>query len=560
MSALQTFFSLQKPIPPGEFFGAPSHSAKKSTTWRNTSGDHVESKVMTHNRIFPLALDRYLIQGMTGILLATTVACGGKKDSEPGTKASIPIENNQPVAAGGAPPEADPRQPLTPMETDDGACPEEALIDLEGGRCLEGAACPLGYAEVVLEEDGRRACEATPWLDQFGSEADDVVVAVERDLDGNTIVVGSTGGGLEGDDAGDFDVFVRVYDDTGEVLWTQQFGSEANDLAADVAIGPDSRIFVVGRSFELVESEEGGDIFVEVINQNGFVYSLSDDGEIMWHREISTDMAAEASAVSVDAEGRAHVAGATNGPLVEAGQRGGYDGFFIVYDTLGDVLDTRVFGGDWDDFVADIALDEKGGVVLSGSTSGSIGSEEDFEGVDAFVLRYDNEYEFDWARPFGTEGEDRASALAIADDGTIHVGGDVGGQLGESAFGGRDFFLRSYTASGELQWTRQYGTEGQDRIHAMSVGLDGLLYFAGDTMGSFAAEKAGKMEGFFGVVTSDGDLVDIRDFGTTEDDSIRAIAVDEDGAAFLGGSVGAPLPEQEHLGLLDAVVAKVAFD
>jgi hypothetical protein len=69
---------------------------------------------------------------------------------------------------------------------------------------------------------------------------------------------------LVGTSAGDNDAFVRKYDAAGKVLWTQQFGTSANDYARSVSVGSYGSVLVAGfTAGDLVGTSAGGtDAFV----------------------------------------------------------------------------------------------------------------------------------------------------------------------------------------------------------------------------------------------------------------------------------------------------------
>ena len=47
-----------------------------------------------------------------------------------------------------------------------------------------------------------------------------------------------------------------------------------------------------------------------------------------------------------------------------------------------------------------------------------------------------------------------------------------------------DIFLLQYDSSGDLLWTRQTGTTGEDQGNGVAVSGDGLIYVTGYTYGS----------------------------------------------------------------------------
>ena len=76
------------------------------------------------------------------------------------------------------------------------------------------------------------------WLIQTGTTAaDEPVACVADDLD-NLYIAGFTSGQMEGTSAGGEDVFVQKLNQQGQVQWTLQTGSVANDRAAKMVMDP----------------------------------------------------------------------------------------------------------------------------------------------------------------------------------------------------------------------------------------------------------------------------------------------------------------------------------
>ena len=109
------------------------------------------------------------------------------------------------------------------------------------------------------------------WTRHLGTKADDVAGGIAADGSGITIV-GTTGGHITRNVRGGSDAFIRRYDRHGQVLWTRQFGTDAQDIGQDVAADPGG-LTVLG-STDGSFSGSGGtlginDLFVRRYNRNG---------------------------------------------------------------------------------------------------------------------------------------------------------------------------------------------------------------------------------------------------------------------------------------------------
>lgn len=77
------------------------------------------------------------------------------------------------------------------------------------------------------------------------------------DASGDLIVTGETDGVIEGSNAGGFD-YVRKFDGDGNALWTRQFGSSANDIPHGVASDESGTVIVVGDTGGDLEGSSAG--------------------------------------------------------------------------------------------------------------------------------------------------------------------------------------------------------------------------------------------------------------------------------------------------------------
>jgi hypothetical protein len=87
------------------------------------------------------------------------------------------------------------------------------------------------------------------WTRQFGSAAEDGVLAARPDGDGGLAVAGDTGGALPGQTtSGLTDAFVRTYDASGNETFTRQVGTSGVEFAFGVAASTDG-LYIAGGIF-----------------------------------------------------------------------------------------------------------------------------------------------------------------------------------------------------------------------------------------------------------------------------------------------------------------------
>ena len=193
------------------------------------------------------------------------------------------------------------------------------------------------------------------------------------------------------------------------------------------------------------------------------------------------------------------------------------------------------FGTTARDKVDGVVADSAGNVYVAGSTSGtltgtSLGSD------DAFVRKYTSTGNVAWTRQFGTSSVDVGTGIAVDNAGNVYVVGYTDGSLAGTNAGGNDAFVRKYTSTGSVASTWQFGTAGQDTPHAVAVDSTGNVYVVGDTDADLGDTNAGGYDAFVRRYTTTGSVGWTSQFGTTGDDSPLGVAVDNAGHVDVVGS------------------------
>jgi hypothetical protein len=85
------------------------------------------------------------------------------------------------------------------------------------------------------------------WTKQLGTNQAETAFSVTTDSGNNIYIVGSTGGDLDGNtSAGNNDVFLTMFDDSGNKILTKQYGTSDIDSASLVTKDTKNNIYVAG--------------------------------------------------------------------------------------------------------------------------------------------------------------------------------------------------------------------------------------------------------------------------------------------------------------------------
>ncbi len=87
------------------------------------------------------------------------------------------------------------------------------------------------------------------WTRQLGTGSEDSSFLVTIDDVGNAYITGNTYGDLGNANAGDSDAFLAKYDESGDLLWVQQLGTDDIDIGFSVALDDSGNPYICGRTF-----------------------------------------------------------------------------------------------------------------------------------------------------------------------------------------------------------------------------------------------------------------------------------------------------------------------
>ncbi len=263
--------------------------------------------------------------------------------------------------------------------------------------------------------------------------------------------------------------------------------------------------------------------------------------EILWVRQFGTAGGDYGSAVAVDASG-IYVVGRTLGAM----PADDYDALLRKYDLNGGLLWNRQFGTASFDYGNAVAA---GGsrVFVAGHTGGSLAGGPDPAGVDAYVRGYGISGNLLWTREFGSPNFDTALGVTIDASGLYVVGRTEGTLPGEVSAGTVDAFIRKYDFLGNVTWSHQFGTEGFDAADGVAADASGI-YVTGETGGTFPGEvTAGGGDGYVRKYDGSGNVLWTHEFGTDANDGAFAIAVDLSGV-YVAGLAAGTFPGQTKSG------------
>jgi len=371
---------------------------------------------------------------------------------------------------------------------------------------------------------------------------------VAVDTSGNAFISGYTLGSLGGTNAGSYDAYLTKYDPAGNLLWTKQLGTSADDRSYSVAVDGSGNAFISG----FTDGSLGG---LNAGFNDAFLAKYDTVGTLLWTEQLGTSANDDSYSVAVNGSGNAFISGWTQGSL-GGPNAGGYDAYLAKYDPAGTLLWTEQLGTSNYDNSYSVAVNGSGNAFISGWTQGSLGG-PNAGGYDAYLAKYDPAGTLLWTEQLGTSANDLSYSVAVDGSGNAFISGYTQGSLGGHNAGCGDAYLAKYDPTGNLLWAEQLGTSKWDASYSVAVDGSGNAFISGYTSGSLGGPNAGSSDAYLAKYDTAGTLLWTEQLGTSEGDTSYSVAVDGPGNAFISGqtygSLGGP-----NAGNCDAFLVKFA--
>ena len=168
--------------------------------------------------------------------------------------------------------------------------------------------------------------------------------------------------------------------------------------------------------------------------QGAYVMARNADADLLWQHRLSITGGDTIAAVRIVEGGDVVWAGTSNGDVVA----GRIDG------ATGTPRWTTRHGDDRDERAADLAVDDRGRILIAGDSAASESDQR-----DAFLLVLDDEGRAVAEEVWTSDGDDVPAAIAVDACGSAVIVGTTTGDLGGAARGGDDAFLIVTSASAE---------------------------------------------------------------------------------------------------------------
>lgn len=222
----------------------------------------------------------------------------------------------------------------------------------------------------------------------------------------------------------------------------------------------------------------------------------------------------------------------------------------------------ELLGTSGDDRAGGLAAHGDGSTTLGLTVGGQLDEIPYAGAMDVIIQKRDDQGVVQWSHPIGTAANERNYGVVAGADGTTITAGYTRGDLdGKHPSGASDdAFVAAVSTTGERLWTTQFGSADKaDRIYGLASGPDGGVYVTGYSSGVVAGDaNAGDKDVFVALLTDNGEIQWINQFGGPGEDKGNAVAPAPEGGVYVAGIAGGPLPDSTHMGSGDGFVGHIS--
>lgn len=321
----------------------------------------------------------------------------------------------------------------------------------------------------------------TIWSKNYGGSEHDAFYDIKSTADGGFVLVGtsfSADGELD-ENRGKADYWILKVNENGMVQWSKTYGGNDQDQASGIILMADGGYLVYGHSVssDLENCGKGP-------KADAWVIRLDAGGDLLWSQTYGGEGNDLLKAAWLNSDASVLLVGYTDSQTSSLGEhQGATDAWAIKIATDGALLWSKQYGGTRADFVTSISQSDNNTYLLGGYTYSDDGDLSELQGLrDAWTFGINAQGTLLWSKSFGGSHHEEINALLL-NDGNYLVGGYTWSADGpaETHFGNKDFYLRQMDATGSVLWQQNYGGSQSDILYYIVEGTEESIYLIGSS-------------------------------------------------------------------------------
>ena len=270
----------------------------------------------------------------------------------------------------------------------------------------------------------------------------------------------------------------------------------------------------------------------------------------------------DGSSVNTDVAGNIFIAGAFYSPTIifdtyTLNNAGNYDGFITKYNSVGNVIWTKSFGGVGQDLCYSVCTDINGNAFITGYFSSptiTFGSYTltNNGSQNVYITKFDSNGNVLWAKSAIGSGNDCAYSISTDGSGNSIITGYFGsptiifGAYTLTNTGSSSIFIVKYDPNGNVLWAKSSIGSSWDNGYSVSTDAAGNIFSTGSysgatiTFNTFTLANIGGTDGFITKYDSNGNALWAKTIGGVSLETGLSVCTDAIGDAIVTGYFQTP--------------------
>ncbi|RZJ64879.1 MAG: T9SS type A sorting domain-containing protein [Flavobacterium sp.] len=386
------------------------------------------------------------------------------------------------------------------------------------------------------------------WHGAFGGPQNDAGTSMSLAPDGSLYITGNFSGTVDFDPGtgietrtavGSVNTFIQKLSTTGALLWVKTLNLNTVAFTSLCKADAAGNVYIAAPFTGTADLDPGAGVanVVTSLNNNTFLLKLTPAGDYVWAKAMETVGGSPSAvyALQTDANGNIYSSGYYSGSLTQGNttitSAGSLDSFIQKYDSNGNPLWLKSFGGSEIDLASQIVMDGSGNIYVTGIFQGTSdldpgAAQFNVTGqgfTDAYITKLSTAGDFIWAKTLGGNNQEGFGDIKVDSNGNIYVAAysnsitlNIATQPA-TAFttnGSYDSLLLKLDSSGNPLWVRQFGGTGSDFAVRLIIDNAGKIVVTGQftevmnfgPLGSTTITSAGGSDIFIAMFSVDGEF------------------------------------------------------
>ncbi|MDQ1166044.1 hypothetical protein QE431_002362 [Flavobacterium sp. SORGH_AS 622] len=371
------------------------------------------------------------------------------------------------------------------------------------------------------------------WEKSYGGTHADYLFDAQPTADYGFILAGSSLSNKTGNKAeenhGDLDYWIWKMTEKGELDWQKSFGGSGFDMLQSIKNTSDGGFILAGtsssaKSFQKKENCKGLSDF--------WVIKLNAAGDEQWQRTIGGIGQEELLCAFQTKDGGYILGGSSSSspnsistskfdekslitdPYAKSEKsRGNMDYWIVKLDKQGVIEWQKTYGGQYADLLRSMEQTSDNGYILAGYSNSPISGDktEGNKGIgDYWILKLNDTGEIQWQKTYGADGDDQPYVIHQTKDGGYIVGGNSNSSSALSSQGGivgngTDYWILKLDEEGEVVWSKTFDFGKVDILTSLVENNDGTYLIGGHARNSGPRSGGGLMSKAASLIAKEKD-------------------------------------------------------